>query len=258
MRGPAVGSGCLQGNYAPGNGHGSLSGTCCTRSTGHTWNSLGWDSCCVVPCCRLGRGATSASSFTWFGNPEFWVMSLGPPYPVVTTSPTPRRRSNLSHCAAPVGMQGWQGGLIPPGAVWELAPGVCGYAVLGKMEGSVKVGAWRCWRTPSPPPRGQGQGQQVRGLVRSAESGMVCFAVHRAWSQLHVPAESAESCSVGRGTPVMSPHSPPSCNPKSAGTAENHCAPWRDHGDTLGTLFPSLSVQLSRILAPEPALSWGL
>lgn len=94
----------------------------------------------------------------------------------------------------------------------------CGCAVLVKMEGSAEVGAWRCWRTPSPPPRGQGrgqqgQGQQVRGLVRSAESGTVCCAVHRAWSELRVPAESAGSCSVGRGTPVMSPCPLPPATP---------------------------------------------
>lgn len=164
--------------------------------------------CCVVPCCRPRGGATSASSSTWFGNPGFRVMPetcpWGPPCPAVTISPSSRRQSNLSHCAAPVKRQGWKEGLIPPAIAWELAPGVCGYAVLVKMESSVKVGAWRCWRTPSPLLRGQGQGQQVRGLARSAESGTVCAAVHRAWRELHVPAESAESCSVGRGTPVMS------------------------------------------------------
>lgn len=154
-------------------------------------------------------------------------------------------------------MHGWKEGLIPPGIVWELAPGECGYAVLVKMEGSVKVGAWRCWRTPSPPPRRQGQGQQVRGLARSAESGMVCFAVHRAWSELHVPAESAESCSVGRGTPVMSP------SPLSP-TTQNLQAQQRTTvlpGGTMVTPWgpcPSLLVQLSWIPAPVPALSWGL
>lgn len=66
--------------------------------------------------------------------------------------------------------------------------------------------------------------------------------VHRAWRELHVPAEIMESWSVGRETPVMSP---PRCNPKSAGTAESHYAPSKDHGDTLGTVFPSLPAQLS-------------
>lgn len=137
-------------------------------------------------------------------------VSLGPPMSSCDHLPSSRTQSNLSHCAAPVRRHGWKEGLIPPAIPLELVSGVCGYAVLVKMEGFVKVGAWRCWRTPSPLLRRQGQGQQVRGLARSAESGTVCAAVHRAWRELRVPAKSAESCKRGQWDPSYVPQSPSS------------------------------------------------